>query len=598
MTVVTVEGQRFRFPESMSKDEIKAVLRQKFPQPAAVPSVSAQTEQVEPDYLEAAGGIAQNMSAQVASGLAGLADSAINGAESGANTVQTVQGDLSANLSPEGKKGVEKVGDLIQMGVDIANVPISGLAGLAELIGGQGFDQAANTVENVQSEGLGNTLGDRVLEETDSPLAATMAKIAPDAVLSYLGLRSGSSVRRSYQSPVQKKIADKLASGIDDADTAKFKLVDPAPTGSKSLIEAIGFGGPKVAKDAKAVQAIKQGFDESVIAAVKGAGQTDKSNMLRMVESLEQGKKNARFSMQNRPADIVGESLVKRVDAVLAQNKAAGSQIDGIAKSLKGQQVDVSQAVSKFIDDLDGLDVSIDGSLNPVFKNSMIEGLAGPEQAITRIISRMKNTKVPDAYDVHRLKKFIDEQVTYGKNAEGLGGTTEGLLKSLRRDLDGALDARFPEYNKVNTVYAETIDALDSIQDAAGKKLNFTGKNADKATGTLLRRLMSNVQSRVNLIDSIDDIDRIAKRSGPFNDDLMTQVLFADELDAVFKPVARSSFQGQIGQAVKRGAEVASGGRTWTDLVVDGLTSKANSLRGINEGSAIQAIKELLSDAP
>ena len=184
------------------------------------------------------------------------------------------------------------------------------------------------------------------------------------------------------------------------------------------------------------------------------------------------------------------------------------------------------------------------------------------------------------------MKRFIDEIVTFGKSGEGLAGRTEGVLKSLRRGLDGILDSNFPEYDRVNTTYAETIQALDSFQDAAGRKINLTGENANKAVGTVTRRLLSNAQSRVGLLDSVNELDSVAtKYGGAFDDDLLTQVLFIDELDSVFGPVARTSFQGQIRQAIPTSK---------ADVVSMAADKAIEAVRGINPEAGFKAIRELL----
>ena len=214
------------------------------------------------------------------------------------------------------------------------------------------------------------------------------------------------------------------------------------------------------------------------------------------------------------------------------------------------------------------------------------------------------------------MKKFIDEQVTFGKSAEGLSGKTESVLKNLRRNLDKTLDSTFTEYDRVNTTFAETIGAIDALQDVAGKKLDLTGKSADEATGQLLRRVMSNAQSRVNLVDALDQIEGVATKfkdrrigsagefllEGPaaarrgFDDDLLSQVLFADELDKVFGSTARTSFKGQIEQAVGRaGGAVTPGGQQ--NLIVEAAGKLAEKARGINQENAFKSIKELLKGA-
>ena len=147
------------------------------------------------------------------------------------------------------------------------------------------------------------------------------------------------------------------------------------------------------------------------------------------------------------------------------------------------------------------------------------------------------------------------------------------------------------------------------MQGAIGKKIDLTGVNAKKALGTKLRTLMGNGQNRVNLLDSIKEIDDIAKKHGGFGkklldapadvaaklkEDLMTQVLFVDELDRVFGPVARTSFQGQIDQALKQGVNAATTKQGAIDLALTGAGKLAEKAQGINEANAFKSIKELL----
>ena len=80
------------------------------------------------------------------------------------------------------------------------------------------------------------------------------------------------------------------------------------------------------------------------------------------------------------------------------------------------------------------------------------------------------------------------------------------------------------------------------------------GRNADKAFGVALRSLMSNRQGRANLMDAVDGIETTAKKyGGAYEDDILTQMLFADELEAVFGGTARTSLKG-----VMKGANVES----------------------------------------
>jgi hypothetical protein len=322
-------------------------------------------------------------------------------------------------------------------------------------------------------------------------LGRTIKAIAGDAKTGALPPKQLPMVIKGLEDEIVKKsgknVFDTLSKLADDAKAGDVdairKLTQQADeiaqvSADSTLAKYISSGANKVKTDPFAKEAIKQGFDPGVITAAKGATQADRVKMLKMVETMEKGKKNALFSMKNRPSDIAGDSLLERVNHVKKVNKNAGAQLDTVAKSLKGKSIDFQEPIGNFIDNLDEMGIRIDKNLQPIFKGSDIEGLAGPQAAIRNIIKRLKSGvrgKTPDAYELHRMKKYIDENVTYGKGGEGLKGKTEATLKKLRRDLDSALDNQYPEYDRVNTEYADTIRALDALQDVAGKKVDLFG---------------------------------------------------------------------------------------------------------------------------
>lgn len=472
-----------------------------------------------------------------------------------------------------------------------------------ELLSGQfGTPEAANRIEQRAADVAGSAtysprspLAGEYLQnigEASAPLAglaglsgqinavSSAARMAPRAVPDAL------EVARPMQSTAKQEIAQRIMAGKTSKDLAK-SMVPP---------ESIAKGRPTVKSDRIAQEAIKQGFDEGLVAAVKQTTPVNKSKLYRMATIAEKAKQDAVFGSTNRPADVAGDSLAQRIKTIRKVNQEAGQQLDGVAKSLRGQKGDLATPSDNFAKNLNemGVQENGDGSLN--FVGSDIEGIAGAEKILKQVASRVRKLDADDAYDMHRLKRYIDEQVTYGKTTEGLSGKAERTLKNLRADIDASLDAQFPEYNRVNTQYADTIGALDAFQDAAGTKVNLFGENSEKALGTVSRRLLSNTQSRVNLIDSIKNIDDVAKKYGTtFDDDIMTQVLFADELDKVFGPAARTSLQGDVGKGVKRGLETAAGQRTLTGIGIDAASAAIEKARGINEQNAFKSIKELLA---
>lgn len=504
------------------------------------------------------------------------------GSQEAADRIEQRAADLMRELTyePRTETGQEYVQAIGEAGEALA--PLAGLAGPAQQIGQ-----------------LGKAARPQIAQTTRQ--AAQAAKPAAEIAKGVF----------EYQSPTKQKIGRMLQAGEPDSETARFKLKDPAdkapegmpalegPQATSKLRKALDIGGPKITTDKAAVETIKQGFDEGVIAAVKAGSKTDKAKMSKMIDVLERGKKNKAFAIRNRPSDVAGDSLMERVKTIRKTNKDAGQELEKASQELKGIDVDSSPAINRFMNDLDEMGVTLerrDGEITPNFKGSDIEDLAAPELAIKRMVARLAKDKAPNAYELHRVKKYIDENVTYGKQGEGLGGKTERVLKNLRSGLDQILDENFPKYDAANTKYADTISALDALQDVAGRKMDLSGGSADKATGTLLRRLMSNAQSRVRLLDSIDEIEGAAKKYGTtFDDDLLSQTLFVDELDRMFGPVARTSLQGQMEQAIEGAARSATP-TGMGDLAIKGVAKAAEKARGINEANALKSIKTLLSE--
>lgn len=387
----------------------------------------------------------------------------------------------------------------------------------------------------------------------------------------------------SNRSALKQQAQKALESGESDNVIAKYMLD----------------GRGKIKTDQNAISAISNGFDEGVIASVKGSSRTDRGKMVKMLNILEKGRRDAGYSALNRPSDVVGDSVGERFRRVYRVNRVAGKKLDRIAKSLKGKDVDYSPAVNKFLNDLEGMGVAFDDATATVsFKGADIEGAEGAEALISKLVKRMRGIEKPDAYEIHRLKRFIDEQVSYGKSAQGLSGKAETIVKRLRHNLDAMLDDKFANYKMVNDAYSDTITAIDDLQTVAGTRMDLTGPNANKAIGTLSRRLLSKAQSRVPLLDALNDLQRVAtKYGGKYDDDLITQVIFVDELDGLFGSSARTSFQGDIEKAIKTGARSMTR-EGMIDRVAEGAQRASTAVRGKSpDDLALESIRRLLEQS-
>lgn len=377
----------------------------------------------------------------------------------------------------------------------------------------------------------------------------------------------------ALKNAVQKSVAE----GSDDIQTARYNME-----------------GDKLVKDADFKAAEKQGFDPGTLAVIKSATDATRRKMTEMVDILRGGRKSKRTEYVTRPTDVAGNTLLQRYRTVWNENRKAGKALDKEAEKLKGKPIDFSEPVEQFERDLaDKLDVLLDEKNQPIFRGSMIEDVGKNEQILQKVIKRMReNFKNPDAFEVHRLKRFIDTNVNWGTRTEGLDGTVENILKTLRRNLDGVLDTKFPDYNAVNTTYSETRNAINNLQDVAGRKMDLSAPNANQVVGTMLRGLTGNSKARGRLLNSVNELEEVSAKYGAKNeDDLLDIMIFADELDSAFGTQARTSLKGEMLAAGQELAETALRPR----LKGPGAVAKAiRTLTGVNEENALKSLEQLL----
>ena len=479
---------------------------------------------------------------------------------------------------------------------------------------------------------LGKDLGERTFEATGSPLAATAVRVLPEALEAVSGIRGGKAVVESAASRLPatvESIAQDVAKPQVEfgADAGLIERIGASPSVVDTAVAQLQKLSPKkqelkqsilarsgdvdtagktvtpagaVVDDPLQLTAKKQGFDEGDLAAITAGTRADKDALLEQLIIRKEGKTNRLKEFQNRPSAKAGQNLIKRFDVVKEANRKSGKEIGIAAEGLKGKQVDFSPAVDSFQDSLESLGVKFDGdTLELDFVGSDIEGITGAETAINRIVKRMSTGEAPEAFDLHRLKKFIDNQVTFGKTTAGLTPDADRLLKGLRSDIDGILDDNFPAYKKANDTYSETIGALDNFQSVMGKKVDLTGKRAANKVGRELRKVMSNFSKSDDLMDVIEEIEEVAvKNGGKFDDDILLQSMFAKILDERFGPSGRGTFAGEIGTEIKRGAGRILRGDVIGAAgdVVTGTTNKLKSM-GVSDRKAFDAMEELLRES-
>lgn len=371
--------------------------------------------------------------------------------------------------------------------------------------------------------------------------------------------------------------------------------------------ENVGYrlSGTQVVNDDMAGDLIKQGWDPGVITAIKAASDDDRRNMLKMLNLYEIGKKNKKFAMTNRPNDIVGTNIEKRIEFLDSTRRNAGSMLERVAdQQLKGTKVDVSGPMNQFIQDLEQLGVRVEfdskGIAKANLQGSDLQGDRASQRLFNNVLDRLSNVQAPDAYGVHTAKRFLDTQVSYAKKnlANPLSAQAERVVKGLRANLNRTLGDLNSDYAAANARYSDTKQALDALQESVGTKIDLDMPDAAKAIGTSARSLTSNNQGRIQMLNALNQVNQTAaKYGGKFNNDILNQLMFGNEIDRMFGAVAPTSLKGQTEQAIQSGVKGAQQAATQGGLVglaAKTLGSAVERARGINEENAIKVMKDLL----
>ena len=395
----------------------------------------------------------------------------------------------------------------------------------------------------------------------------------------------------------QRRVLNSVLNNDGDTVSAGYRLATDAPVSA-----------PAVVADQTAKQTMNYGFSDGLVALAKTSSSRSKERMRHMLRMVEAGHKNLRNKSSHRPWHVVGDAMIERYNNVLALKKQASDQLDSVAKGLKGSsRANPEPAYRGFLEALADKGVDFNRETGRfVYGGSDFEGADGAQKIIDLVMSRMWNAQTRkgldqmDAYDLHRFKKFIDEQVSYGgSQAEGLKGTAETIVKKLRHDIDTALDTAYDNYNAVNSQYSETRTAIDEMNRLAGKTRDLTGENGRSIAGKLGRRISSNAMSGDDVELAVAQLDEVSRKylgASP-DDDVVTLVEFANELDSVFGPSARSSLLGEFDKALGRtGQAVATA--TGNDISGNLFASVWNKMRTkeLDVEGALKAFNDLLAE--
>jgi hypothetical protein len=381
----------------------------------------------------------------------------------------------------------------------------------------------------------------------------------------------------------------------EDGSQAALPAPEQAAT-EQGAPEYITKGGSyrRIEKDPIQKAAVKQGFDPGTITMIREASPADRARFSRMVDAREQSLFNPADAINIRPGDVAGEAVLDRLNYVVGKNREAGKELDAAIGALpRGVLVNVDEPMTNFLTGLRDMGISVNGDID--FSGSMLEGtnpeVSAAQKVLTDVVNRAMNTKEPDAYDVHRLKKYIDGMVKFGTSKGGALGDAEYVMKGLRTDLNDLLAGKYEGYAEANAKYSDTINAINSFSRAAGGSIDFTKPSAETMAGQAARKLMSNTISRGNFKDGLAELTSVAEKyGGEFDSNVHYLVTFANELDKAknFGPVAEASFGGQISQNIPTPDQPTAG------LTTRAFDWAADKLTGVTNETKLAALRELI----
>lgn len=318
-------------------------------------------------------------------------------------------------------------------------------------------------------------------------------------------------------------------------------------------------------------------------------------------EVLDLAKKFTVDKTGKVPVDVIGSNISNKLKPVANLIKSTGQKVDEAAKMLKGKvNTNREELVTRFDDILARYDITgVPGSWN--FKESTFRLSPTLQKKLSSTLDNayveIKGTEVADDYVLHTLKKAIDDVVDYGKKSdEGLSASAENLLKSIRREVDVALDQTYPKYSAINEKYSQLMDFKDDIQELL--KIDIFDVKTGKAKNAI-RGAFSNRNTNTELRDFFLNLDDNLKSIGikiSEDESIARQFLFNELMESLFGRQTITSLQSEVGKAVGAVSTARKAVSQPLSAALDLVGKGAEKLLGQTKEARIKFIEETLKN--
>ncbi|MGH1470171.1 MAG: hypothetical protein ACRBCS_03200 [Cellvibrionaceae bacterium] len=413
------------------------------------------------------------------------------------------------------------------------------------------------------------------------------------------GASAGEAVKRGAVGAILNVAANEAPRFLkrkENAATAMKQDIKAGP--NKDLVRYDVDAADNIVKNKKVASAASEGWDEGFLDVAKRAQKGTKEQMKKMLRKHLGGMNDQKYGLREPRTNVIGDSLKKRLDDVVEIRKAAGAKFEALEESLKSKPVDPTAYADDFLNDLRKLDIEISPDVKQIkFQNSMLEGdkFKDLQTAINGTINRMRATKTPNAYDAHRLKRYLDQQINFDRPPEGLSGQIEVTLRKLRANINKTVAEASPEYKAVNKQYSDAKRSIKQINKTFGTKIDIDDPRSVRQFGITSRRIASNAVGGSHMMNAIDDLESTAMKYGKAYDDSIDDLVLLEEaMKKRFGSQQTASFQGDIAKNTDRLAQSLSQSKTKNAL--DFMSKASQKVSGKTDKTAIKSLEDLLAD--
>jgi len=394
---------------------------------------------------------------------------------------------------------------------------------------------------------------------------------------------------------------------IQDASKTKTALAEEIKAGNRNIgniamqLDADG----TLIKNPNIKKAIKlMGNDEAAYETAINFEKMDtptRKQVNKMLDTIVNNKESGDpvQIMNNRPSDIIGQSLADGVNELNNIKKGASKRIGNLINGeLGNKKVNINNARNEFLEALKDADISTNTIDRKVVADTSrtltnIKEVVSNER-LNNVLNRLQKGTMT-AKEAHKLKRNLREIVSFEPSSIGsvkVSAEIENAFKKLSSGLNESINKVDSRYKKANQIMAESIGGLKEVDKLLGNQLMIGDDLAVSKLGSLSKRIGSNLASREQVISMVDELQSsLNKRGKSIQGDIKRQVAALSSLEKIFKVEGSQSPFGFQARIENVAIDAATGGQV--GLTREGLGMAINKFKSMNELEFNEKIKAL-----